>query len=238
MKVNHNKSNQRIRRKKRGKQGQKGKIKGKKMKGRRIARDILERSHIFDGLKRQQEDILKFIYEKNPNSVNLYEIKEEFPYDNKEIESILNHLINENYITNQNHNFSLTTTGEEIANIVFRIHNEIEDYIRGRNVKCNAHKMAHILEHRLSEKQIEMMNKASEYKEKGVMLPNFTLPSGTIVDVDLNKCRIWTKLVSIGLFPGQKIHILNRTGSNYLIEIKKSKFAIDRMLAESIFLVP
>ncbi|MBD3193462.1 MAG: hypothetical protein GF317_00290 [Candidatus Lokiarchaeota archaeon] len=59
-----------------------------------------------------------------------------------------------------------------------------------------------------------------------------------MVDVDLNKCQNWTKVVSIGLFPGQKIHILNRTWSNYLIEIKKSKFAIDRSLAESIFLMP
>lgn len=132
----------------------------------------------------------------------------------------------------------MTKIGEEITILIFRIHNKIEDNIRGRNVKCNAHKMAHILEHRLSEKQIEKMNKASEYKDNGLKLPNFTLPSGMIVDVDLNKCQIWTKLVSIGLFPGQKIHILNRTGSNYLIEIKKSKFAIDRSLAESIFLMP
>jgi Fe2+ transport system protein FeoA len=82
------------------------------------------------------------------------------------------------------------------------------------------------------------MIKATESKDRGISMSNFNFPSGTIVDVDLMNCEIWTKLVSIGIFPGQRIHIITKNSHNYLVEIKNSKFAIDHNIAEAIFLIP
>lgn len=201
-------------------------------------RGILQRSDIFQRLKRLEEDILKYIYEHDDKKVEDEKLKKTFQNINGDIDQIVNKLISEEFIIKNDNYYSLTRAGEEIAELIFRIHNEIEEYIKGKALSWNAHQMAHILEHKLTEEQIEKMIKISKFKERGVSLTDFKLLSGTIVDVTLNNCSIWTKLVSVGIFPGQKIYILNRTTSNYLIEVKNSKFAIDRNLADGIFLIP
>ena len=201
-------------------------------------RGIIQRLDVFQRLKRLEEDILKYIYEHNDKNVEEEKLKKIFQGINSDIDQIVNKLISEEFIIKNDNYYSLTRAGEEIAELIFRIHNEIEEYIKEKALSCNAHQMAHILEHKLTEEQIEKMIKISKFQERGVSLTDFTLPSGTIVDVALNNCSIWTKLVSVGIFPGQKICILNRTTSNYLIEVKKSKFAIDRNLADGIFLIP
>jgi len=217
-----------------------GSQKGRKKRNRKkkAFRAVIERADLFENFKRQEEDLLKYIYEQDQKKVNIIEIKQVFKNSNGNIDKIINTLITEHYIIEKENCLSLTPTGEEIAEIIFRIHNEIEDYIKGKNLSCNAHQMAHILEHKLTEEQIDGMIKASENKERGISLPIYAYPSGRIVEVILKNCDIWTKLVSIGIFPGQRIHILSRTASNYLIEIKNSKFAIDRKTAEGIFLIP
>jgi ferrous iron transport protein A len=199
---------------------------------------ILERSDVFESFKRQEEDVLKYIFEQDQKKVPTKKLIQVFRRSNGEIEYVIRDLIKEKYVIENDNYLSLTPVGEEIAELVFRIHNEIEEYIKDRNLTCNAHQMAHILEHRLSEEQIDRMMELSKLKERGVSLSNFELSSGEIVDVVLKDCKVWTKLVSIGIFPGQKIHILTRTNSNYLIEIKNSKFAIDYSLADRIFLIP
>jgi Mn-dependent DtxR family transcriptional regulator/Fe2+ transport system protein FeoA len=207
-------------------------------RGRGLYREVLDRADLFEKFKRQEEDILKYIFEADKQSVEISKLKKVFKYINGDIDQIIQNLINAKYIILNENSLTLTLEGEEIAGLIFRIHNEIEDYIKGRDFSCNAHQMAHILEHKLTEEEIDKMIKASELKEKGIPLSNFSLPSGTIVEVALRNCAIWTKLVSIGVFPGQKIHILSRTSSNYLIEIKNSKFALDSQLANGIFLIP
>lgn len=210
----------------------------KKSMRKKAFRAVIERADLFENFKRQEEDLLKYIYEQDQKKVNIIKIKQVFKNNNGGIDKIIENLISENYIIEKENDLSLTPTGEEIAEIILRIHNEIEDYIKGKNLSCNAHQMAHILEHKLTEEQIEGMIKASENRDRGISLPDYTLPSGRIVEVILKNCDIWTKLVSIGVFPGQRIHILSRTASNYLIEIKNSKFAVDRKTAEGIFLIP
>jgi Mn-dependent DtxR family transcriptional regulator len=212
-------------------------IKYGRKKGEAFKR-VIKHSALFEKFKRQEEDILKYIYEENGNKILISRLKDDFKNYNGDIESIISQLVNKDYVIMQNSYISLTSEGKEIAELIFRIHNEIEEYVKGKSLQCNTHQIAHILEHHLTEDQIQGMISASEYSDRGVPLPNFKLPTGTIVEVNLGDCKIWTKLISIGVFPGQKIHILNRTASNFLLEIKNSKFAIDSRLANGILLIP
>lgn len=138
---------------------------------------------------------------------------------------MMNYLIYENFIL-----FS----GKEIH----KRHNKIENFIKGKGMLCDAHEMAHILEHELTTETIQKIIKASELKEKGRPLINFLLPFGTIIGLNLPNCKVWTKLISIGMFPGQKIHIIERNSTNFLIEVKNSRVAIDKILANGILLIP
>jgi Mn-dependent DtxR family transcriptional regulator len=205
---------------------------------KRAFKGVLKRSDLFKNFKRREEDLLKYILKQDRNQISISKIKEEFDHDNRELESVMKRLQGKGCLIKEKGSVSLTVEGKEIAELVFRIHDEIEDYIKGRTLSCNAHQMAHILEHELTEEQIEKMKKASEFKDKGVSLPNFNLSSGKIVEVNLSECKVWTKMISIGIFPGQQMRILSRTPSNYLIEIKGSKFAIDSGLARGIYLIP
>jgi Mn-dependent DtxR family transcriptional regulator len=199
---------------------------------------VLNCSELFENLKRDEEDVLKYIYEKDDEGANINAIKQVFREFSGEIDMVIEELTNKNYIIERGDQLILTPKGKEIAELIFRIHNEIEEYIKGKNLSCNAHQMAHILEHELTEDQVEKMIKIAEFKDKGISLPNFKLPVGTIVEVTLSNCKVWTKIVSVGIFPGQRIHILSRSNSNFLIEIKNSKFAIDQSLAKGIYLIP
>ena len=210
----------------------------KKNMGEKAFKGILERSKIFKNLRRIEEDILKYILEQNQQKINILKLKQVFRKINGDLEHIIDDLINKMYITKQNNFLFLSPSGNEIAELISRIHDEIEEFIKNKNLSCNAHQMAHILEHELTEEQVEIMIKATEIENRGVSMPNFKFSSGMIVKVDLENCEIWTKIVSIGIFPGQRIHIINNNYHNYLVEVKNSKFAIDRNLAEAIFLLP
>ncbi|MGV9200055.1 MAG: FeoA domain-containing protein [Promethearchaeia archaeon] len=221
--------------KKRKRRRKRNKFRGRKNK---FHRKILAHSDLFEDLKRYEEDLLKVVFKLPKKKANISEVVKKITFNREitDIESIIANLLQKNLILRENHSLILTDKGEETAKLILKIHNEIEDYIKDKNINCNAHQMAHILEHKLTEKEIEKMIKASEYTDEGIPMPGFNLPMGTIVDVNLNDTKIWTKLVSIGIFPGQKIHILSRTGHNFVIEIKNSKFAIDLNLAKAILL--
>lgn len=207
------------------------------MKRRKNRRRKRRRNKV-ENIKRREEDILKFIYESNQNMIPISTLNKEFKNDNYDIQRAIKNLDNKNFIITHNSQLMLTDSGKGVAEKIFTLHNQIEQYLEGENFNLNAHQIAHILEHQLSKEEIEIMVNTSKKKEKGVSLPDFKLPSGKIVKLDLDNSKIWTKLISIGLFPGQRIHILNRTTSNYLLEIKQSKFAIDKKLAEGIYLTP
>lgn len=115
---------------------------------------------------------------------------------------------------------------------------EIESFIKNQTNSCDANQMAHILEHSLTEDVIKNMFAVSSLKKQGIPLSQFILPSGTIVDISWNSCNLMTNLISIGIFPGQRIQILSKLVNNYLLEVKRSKIAIDRILAKAIKLIP
>ncbi|MHA1689922.1 MAG: FeoA family protein [Promethearchaeota archaeon] len=215
----------------------------RKRKRRRIGKytkaykGILENVDVFKKLKRQEEDVLKYIYEKEEKA-HEEKLKRKFKNINGNIDEILSQLIYKQYLDKFDDTYILTHAGHEIAELIFRIHNEIEDYIKGTSMKCNAHQMAHVLEHKLTEKEINLIIKASELRDKGRSLNKFNLPSGIIVDVNIQNYKIWTKLISMGIFPGQRIQILNKTGHNFLLRIKGSRIAIDQELAKCIYLIP
>lgn len=212
----------------------------KKQAGRhgRVFNNLLENRNFEKKFKRQDEDILKFIYEGDGNAISSSKLMDFLRKVNGNPKKILKRLLNTELILSKNHSYFLTYVGKEIAKEIFKKHIEIEEFIKGRTKSCNAHEMAHILEHNLTKEAIRRIIKISKLKDKGICLNNFKFQSGMIVDVTLEDCAIWTKLISLGIFPGQRIRVLSRGPTNYLIEVKHSKLAIDRILAEGILLIP
>jgi len=189
-------------------------------------------------LKRGEEDILKFMFENKEKKIDLPILKRIAKNFNIILDEVLIRLQKEKLIILQGNIYSLTPTGVEIGGEILKKHMEIEYFIKSQTNKCDAHQMAHILEHSLTENAIQGMFAVSQLKGQGIPLSQFILPSGTIVDISWNSCNLMTKLISIGIFPGQRIHILSRSANNYLLIVKRSKIAIDRILARGIKLIP
>jgi len=189
-------------------------------------------------LKREEEDILKFLFENKEKKINFPKLDKFTKKFNIFLNEGLKRLLKEKLIVLQNGYYSLTPAGEDIGGKVLKKHMEIEYFIKSQTNKCDAHQMAHILEHSLTENAIQGMFTVSSLKEQGIPLSQFKLPSGTIVDISWNSCNLMTKLISIGIFPGQRIQILSKSVNNYLLEVKRSKIAIDRILAKVIKLIP
>jgi len=191
-----------------------------------------------ENFKELEEDLLKVIYERKDHKVSNKFLTEFFNKRNVPSHRITKHLHRNAFLHFYNNSVSLTPNGILIAKEIHKRHNKIENFIKGKGMICDAHEMAHILEHELTTETIQKIKKASELKGKGRPLINFSLPFGTIVGLDLPNCRVWTKLISIGIFPGQKIHIIERNSTNFLIEVKNSRVAIDKILANGILLIP
>ncbi len=191
-----------------------------------------------ENFKELEEDLLKVIYEGKDHKVSNKFLTEFFTRRNVPSHRIIKHLLRNAFLHFYNNSVSLTPNGIIVAKEIHKRHNKIENFIKGKGMLCDAHEMAHILEHELTTETIQKIIKASELKEKGRPLINFLLPFGTIVGLNLPNCKIWTKLISIGIFPGQKIHIIERNSTNFLIEVKNSRVAIDKILANGILLIP
>lgn len=189
-------------------------------------------------LKRGEEDILKFMFENKEKKIDLPILERITKNFNIILDEVLKRLQKEKLVILQGNIYSLTPPGVEIGGEILKKHMEIEYFIKTQTNKCDAHQMAHILEHSLTENAIQGMFAVSSLKKQGIPLSQFILPSGTIVDISWNSCNLMTKLISIGIFPGQRIHILSKSVNNFLLEVKKSKIAIDRILARGIKLIP
>ncbi len=210
---------------------------GRANKGHR-RHQMLKFEDIEKRFKKQDEDVLKYIYEQKESKITFSELNIFLRKVNGRPDKILKRLLIEGLLVSEDGTYILTSRGIEIAKLILKKHEEIENYIKSKTNSCNAHEMAHILEHELSEEAIRGIIKASALKGRGKCLNEFRLPHGVIVDVNLEQCNVWTKLISLGIFPGQRIQILSRTATNYIIMVKSSKLAIDRILAEGIYLVP
>ena len=191
-----------------------------------------------ENFKELEEDLLKFIYERKDHKVSNKYLTEFFNKRHTPSHRIIKHLHRNDLLCFYNNSVSLTPNGILIAKEILKKHNKIENFIKGKGMACNPHEMAHILEHELTTESIQKIIKASELREKGRPLINYLLPFGTIVGLDLPDCNVWTKLISIGIFPGQEIHIIERNSTNFLIEVKSSRIAIDKILANGILLIP
>lgn len=207
-------------------------------KGRKGRVQFLEIEDLENKAKNLEEDILKLIFESKEKKIDVLEIERFSKKSNGNLEKVLKDLKKKKLIKLVNSMCFLTPMGSEIAGEILKKHKEIEEFIKNKTNSCDAHEMAHVLEHSLSEESIKTMYLMSSFKGKGTPLCDFSLPSGTIVDISWNSCNLMTKLISIGIFPGQRIHILNASGNNYLLNVKNSKIAIGRKLASGIMLIP
>lgn len=111
----------------------------------------------------------------------------------------------------------------------------VESYFKRMRSGRESHNLADILEHYVSKEVIKNLKLLSTLKKKGNSLTKFRLFENLlIVDISVADSKLFERMVSIGLLPGETIRIINENSNGVIVEIKNKKFALGEDIAKEI----
>jgi len=182
-----------------------------------------------------KEDILRILGEKEDKKILLKSIKSEIKVSNTFIFRAIGELKRETLIQFKESFILLTKKGQDKAKNIIEKHLLIEDYFKKTRSKEEAHKIAHILEHYISEEVINNIKKLSTLKGKGIPLTKFRLNKATLItDVVFKNSELFERIVSMGMPPGERIIVRSEIPNAIIVETKNKKFALGKNLAKRI----
>jgi len=184
-----------------------------------------------------KEDILRLLSEISER-IKVETIKDEIKVAHPFISKALEELERDGLINIQEKFISLTELGQEKAKTILEKHLVLEDYFKKTKSTIDADIAANILEHYVSRKVIDNIKKLSTLKMEGVPLTKFKLnKEGLITDITFSDYRLFERIVSMGIFLGEKIKITNEISHGVVVKIRNKKFALDKIIAEEIKVV-
>jgi len=181
-----------------------------------------------------KEDILRLLSEISER-IKVETIKDEIKVAHPFISKALEELERDGLINIQEKFISLTELGQEKAKTILEKHLVLEDYFKKTKSTIDAHIAAHILEHYVSRKVIDIIKKLSTLKKEGVPLTKFKLnKEGLITEINVSDYKLFERAVSMGLFPGEKIRVISEISHGIVLKVTNKKIALDRSVAERI----
>ena len=188
-------------------------------------------------LKIVKEDVLRILCERS-KKISLEIMKDEIKVAHPFISEALEELERDDLIAIQEKIISLTELGQKNAENILKKHFVLENYLEKTRRKIEAHTAADILEHYVSGQVINNIKKLSTLKKEGVPLTKFELnKEGMITDITFSDYRLFERIVSMGIFLGEKIIITNEIPNGVVVKIRNKKFALDKNIAEEIKVV-
>jgi len=127
----------------------------------------------------------------------------------------------------------LTKRGQNRAKDIIKKHLILEEYFKKRMSGKKAIKATNILEHYISTEVVDVIKKLSTFKKKGIPLTRFKKEEGLITNINFS-IGLFERLISMGIYPGGKIRIINRVPNGVIIKIKNKKFVLDKDIAKEI----
>jgi Mn-dependent DtxR family transcriptional regulator len=187
-----------------------------------------------DVLKIVKEDILRCLGEEK-TGISLEFVISEINVSNIFISKAVEELKKGNLIKLYDNFILLTKKGKEKAKDIVKKHIAIENYFKETNNKIGAHKAAHILEHYVSKKVIDNMKKLYTFKHKSIPLTEFEIDKEVMItDIVFSDYGVFERIVSMGIFPGEKIKISNIISNNIIIKVENKKIVMSKDIAKGI----
>lgn len=190
-----------------------------------------------DTSKIVKEDVLRILGERK-KKVSLEFIETEIKVPPSHISKTVRDLLHEDLIAIEDKHITLTEKGREEAKDIVKKHLILENYFKESRSMRQAHRTAHLLEHYVSNEVVNNVKKLFTLKEDGVPLTEFELSKEALItDIFLSDYRLFERIVSMGMFLGEKIVITNRISQGVIVKIGNKKFALGRDIAERIKVV-
>ncbi len=185
-----------------------------------------------DVLKIVREDILRILAE-GKNKVIVESLKDEVKVSDSFISKAINELEKDNLISNDNNFIWLTSRGKTEAKNILEKHLLLERYFEDIKSKKEAHRISHLIEHYISEEVIDNLKKLGTFKGRGIPLVEFKKEEGLITDIALDS-QLFERIVSMGIFPGEKIKIIGELPNGVIFKIKNKKIFLAKKVAKNI----
>lgn len=190
-----------------------------------------------DRLRIATEDILRILAEQPGKETQLQHLKAEMgPSCALQAEAIAQ-LEHEGLIRVAEDIARLTPAGEHVAGGILQNHITLEQYLRRGREGTEAHEAAHVLEHYVSRQVVKNITQLEALKDRGVPLTEFGFHrEGMVRDISFPASSLFERVVSMGIVPGQRIVVVNRTGDTFIVNAG-GKFAVDEHIAREIEVV-
>ncbi len=180
-----------------------------------------------------KEDILRVLSERRKVSLNI--IKQEIKVSFSFISEAIEELEKEGLIHSRQDFFELTEKGTGKAKDILRKHLVFENYFKRTKSENEAHEIANVLEHYVSQEVINNVIKMSTFKNEGVPLTKLDQHRKKLItDIMVSDDALFERLVSMGIVPGENIMVINELPNVTMVKIKDKKFALDKNIARKI----
>ncbi len=190
-----------------------------------------------DPIEIVKEDILRMLCERSKKT-SLEVIKDEVKVAHLILSKAIEELQGDDLIAIQEGMISLTKAGQENAEIILKKHFVLEDYFEKIGSKIEAHIAAHILEHYVSGEVVNNIKKLSTLGREGIPLTKFQLEKeGMISNIMFFDYGLFERIISMGIFLGEKIVVTNEVPHGIIVKINNKKFALDKKIAKEIMAV-
>jgi len=188
-----------------------------------------------DILKIVKEDILRILGEEESKKTSLESIKLDIKVSNLFLFKAVEELEKEGLIRSQGNFILLTKEGQEEAKNIIKKHLVLENYFKKTRSEREAHEAAHILEHYVSKEVVDDIKELYTFKKEGVPLTEFEIKKeGIITDIMFSDYELFERVVSMGMYIGEKIRITNKIPNAIIIALENKKFALDNDIAEGL----
>lgn len=188
----------------------------------------------------KQDEVLKIVKEdlleelgKEDKQASLSEVKPEISVSDYFISAAIEELRQEKLVELEGESISLTDAGLKKAEILAEKHSTLERYFRHSRDDREAWEAASILEHYVSLEVIDKLKKISTFKRESIAITNIGREKRLITDIVLD-IDLFERMISMGIFPGERIAVTNRIPDGVIVKIGSKKFALAEKIAEGI----
>ena len=185
-----------------------------------------------DILKIVTEDILRMLAERG-NKVPLESIKDEVKASDSIIFEVIDKLKKENLILDNRNYYWLTSRGKTESEDILEKHLSLEKYFIDIKSNKEAHNISHLFEHYISKEVLDNLKKLSTFEGEGLSLAEFKKEGGLITDITLD-AKLFERIISMGIFPGEKIEVIVRLPNGVVLKIGNKKIFLAWEIANNI----
>ena len=182
-----------------------------------------------------KEDILRILGEEKDNGISLACLKSEIKVSNLFMLRAVEELERDGLIQSKGNLILLTERGWGDAEEIVRKHIFIENYFKETRSGEEAHEAAHILEHYVSQEVIDNLKELSTFRKGGIPITKFEPDEGGVItNITFSDSALFERIVSMGIFPGEKIRIMDIIPGSVIVGIGGKKFALGGEIAGGI----